>query len=90
MHAILISEVVKPDNDERRIAMFKDNKLRLLMTLVGFERLGLDDEPDATWIVPSTLASIALQETHALIEKHCNNPIMQYCEDDPISAEDLL
>ena len=70
--------------------MFKDNKLRLLMSLVGFDRLGLDDEPGATWVVPSTLASSVLQETHAIVEKHSNNPIMQYGEDDPVSAEDLL
>lgn len=33
-----------PDTSERRTAMFKDNKLRLLITLAGFERLGLEDE----------------------------------------------
>ncbi|KAL9122842.1 MAG: hypothetical protein Q9187_000599 [Circinaria calcarea] len=81
---------VKPDNDERRIAMFKDNKLRLLMTLVGFERLGLEDEPDATWIVPSTISSATLQETHAIVERHSDNPVMHYGEDDPKCAEDLL
>ena len=70
--------------------MFKDNKLRLLMTLVGFERLGLEDEPDATWIVPSTISSATLQMTHAIVQNHSDNPVMQYGEDDPISAEDLL
>ena len=86
------SIVVIPDNEERRIAMFKDNKLRLLMTLVGFERLGIDDEPDATWIIPSSLSASELHEIHQIMEKHRNNPIMEYGGDDeePIRSEDML
>ena len=82
--------VVKPDSDERRIAMFKDSKLRLLMTLVGFERLGIDDEADASWIVPSTSTAEELQHMHYVVDKHRNEPVMQYGDDDPISAEDML
>lgn len=79
-----------PDNEERRIAMFKDNKLRLLMTLAGFERLGIDDEPDATWIIPSALSASELHEIHQIIEKHRNNPIMEYGDEEPIRSEDML
>ena len=82
--------MVKPDNDEQRIAMFKDNKLRLLMTLVGFERLGADDEPDATWIVPSTVTAQQLQDAHDLVDKHRNDPIVQYGDDGSIPAEEML
>ena len=49
--------------------MFKDNKLRLLMNLVGFERLGEHHDPDAAWIIPSSLTSIQLQEAIDLIRK---------------------
>lgn len=81
---------VTPDNEERRIAIFRDNKLRLLMTLAGFERLGIDDEPDTTWIIPSTLSAKELHETHEIIEKHRNNPIMEYGDEDPLTAEEML
>lgn len=70
--------------------MFKDNKLRLLMSLSGFERIGEDDDPMAVWIIPSSLKSDQLKETAEIIERHRQNPIMQYGEEDPISAEDML
>ncbi|KAL8692884.1 MAG: hypothetical protein Q9218_002177 [Villophora microphyllina] len=84
------SIVVKPDSEERRIAMFKNPRLRLLMTLAGFERLGIDDEPNATWIIPSALSARQLHETHAVIQKHSENPVLEYGDDDPIRAEDML
>jgi replication fork protection complex subunit Tof1/Swi1 len=49
--------------------MFKDNKLRLLMTLVGFTRLGEHHDPDATWVIPSSLTETQLQEAIELIRK---------------------
>ncbi len=61
--------VVKHDTVERKAAMFKDNKLRLLMTLVGFMRLGANDDPDASWVIPSSLTSVSLQEALDLIRK---------------------
>lgn len=80
-----------PDNEERRVAMFKDNKLRLLMTLAGFERLGVEDEPGDTWIIPSTIAARELHETHEMIEKHRKNPVTEYGEEgNQKTAEDML
>ena len=61
--------MVKHDNEERRLAMFKDNKLRLLMGLVGFLRLGAHDDPDASWVIPSFLTSAELREAIDLIRK---------------------
>ena len=49
--------------------MFKDNKLRLLMTLLGFNRHGEHHDPEATWTVPPTLTSPQLQEAVDLIRK---------------------
>ena len=82
--------MIIPGTTERATAMFKDAKLRLLMTLCGFERLGIDDEPGATWVIPSQITARELHETHDCIERHRRDPVMQYGEDDPISAEDLL
>ncbi|MCJ1431107.1 Topoisomerase 1-associated factor 1 [Xylographa pallens] len=84
------STIVKPDNDERKLAIFKDNKLRLLMTLAGFERIGPDDDPDCTWIVPSELTSTQLQETCDMIEKSRKHPISQYGSEDPVPVEEML
>lgn len=61
------SILVKPDNDERRLATFKDNKLRLLMTLCGLIRMGEPEDPDASWIIPSSLRSEDLLESRKLI-----------------------
>ena len=72
------------------MGMFKESKLRLLMSLVGFEPLWIEDEPDTTWIIPSATTSVALQETHDIVERHQDNPIMFYGDEDPVDAEDML
>ena len=84
------SVVVTPDTEITRIAMFKDPKLRLLMALAGFERLSHEDEPIATWIIPSSLTSAQLKHTRETIEQHRNRPVFEYGEDDPVTAEELL
>lgn len=65
---------MKPDSEERRLAMFKDNKLRLLMTLVGFSRLGEAHDPDATWIIASTFTSTDLEFAINLLRKYEFDP----------------
>ena len=70
--------------------MFKDSKLRLLMKLAGFERNGENDDPDALWTVPSSLTAASLQETAALIERYQQDPILQYGDEGPIAAEEML
>lgn len=67
--------------------MFKDNKLRLLMTLVGFSRLGDAHDPDATWVVPSSLTSAELQEAIDLLHKYEMDPPTY---EDGKGPEDLL
>ena len=84
------SITVVPNNDATQLAIFKDAKLRLLMTLCGFERLGIEDEPDATWIIPSGISSTELFRKRDIIEQHRENPIFEYGEDDPMTAEELL
>ena len=82
-----MTTVIKPNNEERRIAMFKDNKLRLLMTLVGFIRIGEEDNPDASWLVPSSLARTDLQQAIDLIRKYEFDPPIY---DDGKRPEDML
>ena len=84
------SILVTPDTEFTRIGMFKDPKLRLLMTLAGFERLGVEDEPNATWIIPSSLTSAELRHTQETIEQHRNKPVFEYDGDEPMTAEELL
>ncbi|KAI1771867.1 timeless-domain-containing protein [Hypoxylon cercidicola] len=62
---------VRPDNDARRIAMFKSSHLRLLMKLVGFERLAptIDETPESAWIIPSHLTVDQIQDSLDLIKK---------------------
>ena len=84
------SIVVTPDTESLRTAMFKEARLRLLMTLSGMERLGIEDEPNATWIIPSSLTCAQLRHTHEIIEQHRKNPIFEYGDDDPLSAEEML
>ncbi|KAI4698129.1 Topoisomerase 1-associated factor 1 [Alternaria hordeiaustralica] len=78
---------IKYDTEERRVAMFKDNKLRLLMNLVGFERLGEHHDPDASWIIPASLTSTQLQEAIDLIRKYEFDPPTY---EDGKAPEDLL
>ncbi|KAI4656134.1 Topoisomerase 1-associated factor 1 [Alternaria ventricosa] len=78
---------IKHDTEERRVAMFKDNKLRLLMNLVGFERLGEHHDPDASWIIPASLTSTQLQEAIDLIRKYEFDPPTY---EDGKAPEDLL
>lgn len=84
------SIIATPDTDSLRSATFKEARLRLLMTLSGMERLGIEDEPNATWIIPSSLTSAELRHTHDTIEQHRKNPIFEYGDEDPLSAKELL
>lgn len=55
--------------------MFKDGKLRLLMTIIGLEKLDLDENADTDWIIPSGLTSEQLQESLDLLKKYTDEPI---------------
>jgi replication fork protection complex subunit Tof1/Swi1 len=61
--------VVKADDEINRVALFKNGYLRLLMTLVGMQRAGLDDDPDASWVIPSTMSADQIKEAHDLVKK---------------------
>lgn len=80
---------VRPDTDARRTAMFKNPHLRLLMKLVGVERLAptLDETPDSSWVVPSGITADTLKDSLDQINKaEFSPPIF----DDDKSAADQL
>lgn len=58
---------VRPTDEEVRMAMFKNARLRLLMKLIKFEMTGPEDVLGATWIVPSMLSASELEETKQLL-----------------------
>jgi replication fork protection complex subunit Tof1/Swi1 len=62
--------------------MFSNAKLRLLMTLVRFERLGMEDVPGASWIVPSSLTSHNLRHTRSIIEQCLTEPVTENSDRD--------
>lgn len=63
--------------------MFSNAKLRLLMTVVGFERLGVEDVLGAAWVVPASLKSDDLRETVSEILKALQTPVPADSADDP-------
>ncbi|KAL7625321.1 Topoisomerase 1-associated factor 1 [Parahypoxylon ruwenzoriense] len=67
---------IRPDNEARRTAMFKSSHLRLLMKLVGFERLAptVEETPESAWVIPSHLTADQVQDSLDLINKAEFNP----------------
>ncbi|KAL2866844.1 putative DNA repair protein (Tof1) [Aspergillus lucknowensis] len=61
--------VVKPKDESGRRAMHMNAKLRLLMTLLEFERLGQENVEGVSWVVPSALGSTELREAKSVIDK---------------------
>ncbi|GAD94912.1 mating-type switching protein swi1 [Paecilomyces variotii No. 5] len=74
---------VKHSDEACRTAMFSNAKLRLLMTLAGFERLGVEDVPGASWVVPSSSTAKTLRDTKDTIEKSRSNPMQEINGEDP-------
>ncbi|KAH1488710.1 hypothetical protein LV164_008291 [Aspergillus fumigatus] len=73
---------VKSDNESCQKAMFSNAKLRLLMSLVRFERLGMEDVPGASWVVPSSLNSQELRHTRSIIEQCLTEPVTEKSDRD--------
>ncbi|EEP77780.1 hypothetical protein UREG_02629 [Uncinocarpus reesii 1704] len=76
------SIAVVPEDDDCRDAMFRNGRLRLLMTLAGFKCFD-EDELSASWIISSSISSSTLKESSTLIEKHCENPVEDIDGADP-------
>ncbi|CZT16294.1 related to Topoisomerase 1-associated factor 1 [Ramularia collo-cygni] len=78
---------INPDNEERKLALFKDKHLRLLLTTLGFQRLGLAEDSDAQWIIPSDLSAEKIEEALGRIQAAEFHPPTF---DDDKTAADLI
>ncbi|KAL0943986.1 topoisomerase 1-associated factor 1 (timeless protein) [Colletotrichum truncatum] len=80
---------VRPDDDARKTAMFKNSHLRLLMKLVGMERLAptIEETQQSLWVFPSQITADYLRESIDFINKAEFNPPVF---DDGRAAEDQL
>ncbi|KAF2760988.1 timeless-domain-containing protein [Pseudovirgaria hyperparasitica] len=65
---------LEPDSEDRRLALFKDNKLRLLLSLLSFTLTSTPSDPQATWAIPSSLSAEALTASLDLIRKLERDP----------------
>jgi len=74
MNMSLLYTVVKADNSARKIAMFKNGHLRLLMTLIGFHRSSEEDDPEGAWTIPSSLSADQVKQALDLIKKNEFSP----------------
>ncbi|OHE96383.1 timeless protein [Colletotrichum orchidophilum] len=79
---------VRPDSDARKTAIFKNSHLRLLMKLVGFERLAptIEETPQSVWILPPELDAALLR----MYLRHINEAEFDPPVFDGASAEDQL
>lgn len=80
--------IVRPTDEEIRMAMFKNARLRLLMKLVGFEIMGTEDVLGATWTVPSALSASELEQTKQILAQLKVMPWTADHEDE--TAADML
>ncbi|KAF4969106.1 hypothetical protein FSARC_3600 [Fusarium sarcochroum] len=55
---------VRPDDNARRTAMFKNGHMRLLMNLVGLKLLGpaSEESPESAWIIPADVSVEVLKD----------------------------
>ncbi|KAJ5108811.1 hypothetical protein N7456_005486 [Penicillium angulare] len=74
---------VKAADEFCQSAMFANAKLRLLMGLVGFERLGVEDVPGASWVIPPNLTASDMRESISNIHQTIVNPIPEGTDEDP-------
>jgi replication fork protection complex subunit Tof1/Swi1 len=66
---LLTSAVLIAKDDDIEAKMFKNGKFRLLLTLVGFDRISDEDTAEASWIIPSALTAEDLKLSLSRIHK---------------------
>jgi replication fork protection complex subunit Tof1/Swi1 len=61
--------VIKHGEEVRKIALFKNGHLRLLLSLIGFKQEGLDDDANTPWVIPSSISADQLKQSLDWIKK---------------------
>ncbi|KAG2417133.1 hypothetical protein HFD88_008351 [Aspergillus terreus] len=74
---------VEPSDDDCKNEMFSNAKLRLLMALVKFERLGVEDIPGASWVVPAHLSSADIRDIKSTVDKCLADPFQGTFDREP-------
>ncbi|RMZ77767.1 hypothetical protein DV737_g4203, partial [Chaetothyriales sp. CBS 132003] len=62
--------IARPADEETRLAVFKNARLRLLMKLCAFTLLGDEDTMDTPWIIPGQIKAEQLKEAKEAIEQY--------------------
>jgi replication fork protection complex subunit Tof1/Swi1 len=57
------------DSAERKLALFRDKHIRLLLTTLGYQRLGVAEDTEASWLLPTDLSSSHLKDLHTKIQQ---------------------
>ena len=86
----LTNPVLKPTNPSERMSLFKNAKLRLLLTLIGLTPPSDREDPDLPWTFPTNLTSTELKGIAREIEDHRCSPPSGYGEDGEIQPEDMF
>lgn len=81
------SILLTPDCDERKTQLFANKHLRLLLTTLGLQRLGMAEDVDASWTIPSDLSTERLQQAYEEVKKAEFDPPNF---DDGKTAEDMI
>ncbi|KAF5021159.1 hypothetical protein F66182_6805 [Fusarium sp. NRRL 66182] len=71
---------VRPDDKDRRTAMFKNGQLRLLMKLSGLQLLGpaSEETPESAWVIPTDVSAEALKDAiHYINQAEFNPPTFE-------------
>jgi replication fork protection complex subunit Tof1/Swi1 len=74
---------INPGDESISTAMFKNARLRLLMNLIGLERLGAEDVLGASWIVPAVLRSSELQDVKSTLDTGLESSVKEIDGLDP-------
>ncbi|OLL26279.1 Phosphatidylinositol 3-kinase tor2 [Neolecta irregularis DAH-3] len=78
---------ITPETDEQKQLIFQDARLCLLLKCLGMKRLGLDDDIDAMWIIPSEMSSERIDDKMISLKQYTDNP-PEF--EDGKTAEDLI
>lgn len=67
------SDTLVPPDEDLKLLLFKDGKVRLLLKVLSLQRLGNREDPEAIWIVPANLDTVDLNNDLHLIKEYSHN-----------------
>ncbi|KAI5778884.1 timeless protein-domain-containing protein [Geopyxis carbonaria] len=76
-----------PQTDERKLAMYKDGKFRLLLKTLGCEKADANETAYTKWIIPSNITAREIQDSLRLLQKHADSPPVY---DEGVQPDDFI